>query len=93
MTTIKQTAVAAAIKAAMQVRAGQATKTERLNPCANCQSPALKMSAIRRRDGVWHLLIKCRACKFIMAEPVARADFDRVTAETFAAWNGQKVAA
>lgn len=67
--------------------------TDRLKPCAKCASPALKMSAIRRRDGVWHLLIKCRGCDFIMAEPTARADFDRVITETFAAWNGQKVAA
>lgn len=67
--------------------------TERLSPCAHCQSQALKLSAIRRRDGVWHVLIKCRGCDFVMPEPVARADFDRVTAETFAAWNRQQVAA
>lgn len=67
--------------------------TERLNPCAHCRSQALKMSAIRRRDGVWHVLIKCRGCDFLLNEPVARADFDRVTAETFAAWNRQQVAA
>lgn len=67
---------------------------DRLHPCSLCNSQALKMSAIRRRDGVWHVLIKCRGCKFIMNEPVARADFDRVTKETFAAWNSaQRVAA
>ena len=67
--------------------------TDRLKPCAQCASPALKMSAIRRRDGVWHVLIQCRDCGAGLTQPVARADFDRVTAETFAAWNGQKVAA
>ena len=68
-------------------------KNDRLSPCANCQSPALKVSAVRRRDGVWHLLTKCRGCDFILNEPVARANFDRVITETFTAWNQQKVAA
>lgn len=66
---------------------------DRLKPCAHCKSTALKMSAIRRRDGVWHVLIKCRGCDYVLPEPVARANFDRVITETTNAWNQQKVAA